>query len=137
MREGGKIRFILFILVYQTWYSELWRGGGIQCYKRRGGGGIKKDITEWKGNENLLYERNMKGRKKETVNEKEKNKKGRKGWTNLQKKRNCEKEWKRVNNKWWGRNCLEKYKKGGKKKLRWKGKLKKVLSTVHWEERKS
>ena len=42
----------------------------------------------------------MKGRKKETVNEKEKNKKGRKGWTNLQKKRNCEKEWKRVNNKW-------------------------------------
>ena len=28
----------------------------------------------------------MKGRKKETVNEKEKNKKGRKGWTNLQKK---------------------------------------------------
>ena len=27
----------------------------------------------------------MKGRKKETVNEREKNKKGRKGWTNLQK----------------------------------------------------
>jgi len=33
----------------------------------------------------------MKGRKKETVNEREKNKKGRKGWKNLQKNEIVEK----------------------------------------------